>query len=167
MPAEWKAALLAVDGDVAIDVMIQIQTLPADATHIVVSAGGNDAIGCIPLLSDPVPSVEKALSRLADIRANFRRDYKIMLNSVLSKTLPTAVCTIYDAVPGLSREQQTALALFNEVILREASINGLPVIDLRVICDEEIDYSEVSPIEPSHNGGKKIARAILDTLTTF
>jgi hypothetical protein len=37
---------------------------------------------------------------------------------------------------------------------------GLPVLDLRLICDEARDYSELSPIEPSEIGGAKIAQAI-------
>jgi hypothetical protein len=51
------------------------------------------------------------------------------------------------------KEALTALALFNEVILEEACKRKLAVIDLRTICNEKEDYSEVSPIEPSHQGG--------------
>ena len=101
---------------------------------------------------------------LADIRDGFRQDYRLMLKKVLALRLPTAVCTIYDSVPGLPRAHQAALALFNEVILKEASEAGVSIIDLRVVCNEPADYSEVSPIEPSDEGGKKVARAILTAL---
>ena len=37
---------------------------------------------------------------------------------------------------------------------------GLPVLDLRRVCTEGRDYSELSPIEPSAIGGAKIALAI-------
>ena len=40
----WRVTLLAVDGAVVDDVARQLQALPADATHLVVSAGGNDAL---------------------------------------------------------------------------------------------------------------------------
>jgi hypothetical protein len=56
--------------------------------------------------------------------------------------------------------EKTALALFNEIILQEAFLAHVPIIDLRLTCNEEVDYSEVSPIEPSHAGGQKIAQAI-------
>ena len=56
--------------------------------------------------------------------------------------------------------QHTGLCLFNEVILREAFRVGVPVVDLRLICNEASDYAESSPIEPSVAGGGKIARAI-------
>jgi hypothetical protein len=56
------------------------------------------------------------------------------------------------------RVNTTALAIFNDVISREAAIRGLPLIDLRVICNDPGDYA--NPIEPSVQGGAKIARAI-------
>ena len=66
-------------------------------------------------------------------------------------------CTIYDAVPGLPVPLRAALSLFNDVILREAIRRGLPVLDLRMVCTEPADYSEDSPIEPSSQGGAKLA----------
>ncbi|MDH3716050.1 MAG: SGNH/GDSL hydrolase family protein, partial [Gammaproteobacteria bacterium] len=50
--------------------------------------------------------------------------------------------------------------LFNEVILREALRLKIPIIDLRLICTERGDFSELSPIEPSKQGGEKIAAVI-------
>ena len=57
----------------------------------------------------------------------------------------------------------TALASFNDVIIRQAVLNGLPLIDLRLICSEASDYA--NPIEPSDTGGKKIAGKILELVT--
>jgi len=50
--------------------------------------------------------------------------------------------------------------------LREAFSAGLPVIDLRLVCDRPSDYSHVSPIEPSMVGGAKIVRVIAELVTT-
>jgi hypothetical protein len=58
----------------------------------------------------------------------------------------------------------TALAMFNEVILREAFNAKIPVIDLRLICSEFSDCSEISRIEPSAAGGEKIVQAIVRLL---
>jgi hypothetical protein len=55
----------------------------------------------------------------------------------------------------------TGLSVFNAVILREAFARGLPVLDLRLICDRVEDYA--NPIEPSAKGGAKIAAAIART----
>jgi hypothetical protein len=54
--------------------------------------------------------------------------------------------------------------MFNEVILREAISAGLKIIDLRLVCTESSDYSELSPIEPSRTGGEKIAAVIRKVL---
>src|SRR3954468_2790312 len=45
LPSGWQATLLAVDGRTASEVAHQLRGLPRDASHLVVSAGGNDALG--------------------------------------------------------------------------------------------------------------------------
>jgi lysophospholipase L1-like esterase len=160
MPLDWQATLLAVDGAITKEVNNQTSRLPETATHLIVSVGGNDAIRCIPMLSERVHDIADALNRMHRVRTEFHHNYIRMLNHVRSFNLPVAVCTIYNAVPGLGAKEKAALALFNEVIFEEASAAGIPVIDLRLICNREMDFSEVSPIEPSHAGGIKIAQAI-------
>ena len=112
----------------------------------------------------PAGTVYEALGILADVQRDFQMAYRAMLWQALSRDLPMAVCTIYDAVPGLPEEARTGLSLFNDVITREAAAAGVPVVDLRHVCTEEADYSPLSPIEPSEQGGKKIAGAIADGL---
>jgi hypothetical protein len=85
-----------------------------------------------------------------------------MVDEVLAQGLPVALSTIYDGVPGLAAGLRTALSVFNDVIIREAAVRRLPVIDLRLVCDHPRDYSPVSPIEPSEHGGRKIADAIAE-----
>ena len=52
------------------------------------------------------------------------------------------------------------LALFNENILQEAAALRLPMVDLRSMCLDNIDYSRVSPIDPSGTGAMKISNVI-------
>ena len=89
-----------------------------------------------------------------------------MLRSVLSLGKPTSICMIYDAIPGLGEAERTALAGFNDVITRAAITAGIPLIDLRVICNHAADYSPLSPIEPSVIGGAKIADVICRVVAT-
>ncbi|HKQ52180.1 MAG TPA: GDSL-type esterase/lipase family protein [Pyrinomonadaceae bacterium] len=166
LPTGWAAHLRAVDGSVTSDVARQTRELPAGTSHLIVSVGGNDALGHVGILQERVGSFAEALTRLADISDEFQHDYARMLDGVLSLSLPTAVCTIYypqlpDA--SLRRLAVTALTVFNDCILREATLRGLPLLDLRLICDEAEDYA--NPIEPSVRGGEKIAAAILRLVT--
>jgi hypothetical protein len=165
LPRGWNATLLAADGAIVADVADQLRKLPEDATHLVVSAGGNDALEH----SVAVQTKEgtSLLSYLADARDQFQQQYRGMLRSALSHRLPTTVCTVYDSIPDMTREEQTGLSLFNDIILREAFRATVPVIDLRLICTARDDYAEISPIEPSTVGGAKIARTIARVVTTY
>jgi hypothetical protein len=162
LPAGWKATLLAVDGDIAEDVPKRLRHLPADATHLFVSAGGNNALGWGGILRDPACTVGEAMLLLAEVGAKFRGGYHEMLREVLALGKPTAVCTIYDAIPMLGDAERAGLGFFNEIILREAFAAVLPVLDLRLVCTRADDYSHLSPIEPSHLGGAKIAKLIAE-----
>jgi hypothetical protein len=166
LPRGWHATLLAVDGSVASGVLRQIPRVPSDATHLVVSAGGNNALDHSSLiLHEPAGSYAEVLSRLADVGVEFQQEYHAMLEAVLALGKPLTICTVYDAIPGLERAERAGLCLFNDVILREAFRAGLPVIDLRLVCGEATDYARSSPIEPSVAGGGKIARAISRVVT--
>jgi lysophospholipase L1-like esterase len=161
LPARAKATLAAVDGATTAGVARQLERLPAGATHLIVSAGGNDALGNIGVLEESSHSIADALTRLAEIGDGFARDYRAMLRAVLDRGKPTALCTIYEPrypEPGLQRLAVTGLTLFNDAIVRAAFANGLPLLDLRLIFDEDGDYA--NPIEPSAQGGDKIAAAI-------
>ncbi len=161
LPAGWQATLRAVDGATTSGVKAQLQRLPRDASHLILSVGGNDALGQSGILSQRASSVAEALNGLAAIREQFGRSYRAMLEAVLALGLPTAVCTIYDANYPEDQHQRlvvTALTVFNDCITREAFARGLPLIDLRLLCDRKEDYA--NPIEPSVRGGEKIAAAI-------
>jgi hypothetical protein len=161
LPDGWRASILAVDGDTTELVAVRLRGLPADATHLVVSVGGNDALMHAPLLDEP----HNVLPELAAAREEFAGRYRAMLDVVLSAGRPTVVCTIYDSVPGLTAAAKAALAGFNDVIFRAAVRAGVPVLDLRLLCDDPADYSDLSPIEPSARGGEKMAALIAGVVT--
>jgi hypothetical protein len=165
LPAGWKATLLAVDGNVTADVQHQIRRLPDDATHLIVSCGGNDALGHVSIINQPAGSVAEVLELFTSIRTSFQQTYRQMIETLSGLKRHLAICTVYDCVPGMEGIPMTALAMFNEVILREAFIAKIPVIDLRLICSKSSDYSEISAIEPSAVGGEKIVQAIVRMLT--
>jgi hypothetical protein len=155
-----SVSMIAVDGHYASDVPQQFRSLPEGGTHIFVSAGGNDALMHAHKLGYDYLTSEDLFKEWADIQAGFRREYQEMLDAVLALRLHTAICTIYDAVPVVGAVEVTALSLFNDVITTEAIVRGIPIVDLRRVCVDPEDYSPISPIEPSRQGGEKIASVI-------
>ena len=161
----WRATLLARDGAVLAGVHDQVRRVPPDASHLFVSAGGNDGLGWTPLFGERVTSVAEALTRLGSVRREFQTRYRAMLDDVLGLERPTTVCTIYDVRfpdPALREVAITALTLLNDIITREAGRRGLPLLDLRLLLDDDADFA--NPIEPSAEGGQKLARAILEVV---
>src|SRR5947209_16352395 len=82
IPPGWKATLRAVDGSVVGDVRRQAANLPSDATHLVVSAGGNDALMNADILRQRASSFAEVLNSLADVGGAFERQYRSMLEGV-------------------------------------------------------------------------------------
>lgn len=161
-PDDWKTSLRAIDGSVVQNVREQSLALPSDATHLVVSAGGNDAILNAGILQMKVSSSAEVFDRLSDVISTFENHYREMLRAVLSLNLPTTVCTIYyPRIPEAFAQKVAvaALSTFNDIIIKQAFLTGVPLIDLRLVCNEESDYA--NEIEPSEAGGKKIAATIL------
>src|SRR5215203_4951604 len=88
LAANAKVTLLARDGAVIADVAQQLRGLPKDATHLVVSAGGNDALREAGVLDARASSVSEALYKLAVVGDSFSNE--AMLDELTSAGLPTA-----------------------------------------------------------------------------
>jgi hypothetical protein len=111
-------------------------------------------------------SVANAMEMLAAVAGLFGRNYSAMLEDALRPALPMAMCTIYEPrFPDARRRRvaSTALTVLNDRLTREAFSRGLTLIDLRVICNDDEDFT--NSIEPSTRGGAKIAAAIARFVT--
>lgn len=165
LPQGWRATLLAHDGDYANDVIAQLRGVPDTATHLVVSAGGNDALRQEALLGEAVSTAGQALYRLGSAAREFEADYRAMMRAVLARKLPVIICTIYNGNfpdPHIQLMLATALSAFNDAIVRVGWENNLRILDLRAVCNEPEHYA--NPIEPSTEGSVRIAEAILRML---
>jgi hypothetical protein len=171
LPSGWRASLLAVDGSTTVNIPDQVQRLPKESTHLVLSVGGNNAltdasrlgISFFGMTSEPI---SRSLDSLADISDEFESQYRSTVDACLRPGLPFGICTIYNGCfpdKSYQRIASLALAIFNDVIIRIAIERGLAVIDLRQICSTPQDYA--NPIEPSSIGGEKIASAIVALVT--
>jgi lysophospholipase L1-like esterase len=166
LPQGWQATSLAKDGSTVEDVYRQLSLIPNDATHVVLSAGGNDALMVSDILTKPATSVAEVLNKLADIGEQFENNYLSLLRAVRNKGLRTIVCTIY--YPNIQdaftqRLACTALTVFNDAIIRAVFDNSMILIDLRLLCNEARDYA--NEIEPSSSGSKKIAEMIFSVVS--
>lgn len=166
LPQGWSATLGAVDGSTTEDIGTQLAALPEGTTHLVLSVGGNNALLRADVLQTPVTTSSEALLLLSQAANDFEVSYRDMLGQCLGIGIPLVVCTVYNGnFPEPSYQACIAVALcaFNDVVIRVASEHGLKVIDLRRICNKPTDYA--NPIEPSSQGGEKIASAIAKAVT--
>jgi hypothetical protein len=138
----------------------QLDRVPRDATHLVLSVGGNDALLNSDLLEAPARSSAEVLLMFASRIDAFESAYRCLIDRLMGLKRDVTICTIYNGAldPDLARPARVALMTFNDVILRVAFGYRASVIDLRGICVERSDYA--NPIEPSGTGGWKIASAI-------
>jgi lysophospholipase L1-like esterase len=165
IPQDWQATLKARDGSLVENVSKQVLQSPDDVSHFVISAGGNNAIMNADILGLKVSSSAEVFDILANRVSDFEYHYREMLKTVLNRNLPTAVCTIYHPnflEASFQKISTAALSAFNDVIIREAVLAGVPILDLRLICNEKSDYA--NEIEPSSQGGRKIAVKILEVI---
>lgn len=160
LPSSWRASLCAVDGSTTESIKRQVLRVPADASRLVISVGGNDALRNADLLLLPSTSTVETLTLFGDRVERFETAYRTAIQSALALGQPTTLCTVYNGNldPAQARVARIALMMFNDVILRVAFEHRLAVIDLRLICNTPSDYA--NPIEPSGQGGRKIAQAI-------
>lgn len=166
LPRGWKATLLAVDGDTTGGIADQLEKLPEDTTHLVLSVGGNDALMQTGVLDLKAGTTAEGIANVGNAVAVFEGDYRIVVQACLERGLPLTVCTIYNGHfpdPRYQRVIDTTIAIFDDAIIRTALAYGLPIIDLRSVCKRAEDYA--NPIEPSSIGGAKIARTIVEVVT--
>ena len=147
--------------------------VPADATAIVLSVGGNDGLRMLGALQDVGMHPWRVTSKIMEIRGAFRARYEQMVCKVLSHGVPLIICNVYapnhDASniavmgPGARVVASIGVRLINGVIASTARKHRLPLLDLFSAFNQTKDYA--NPIEPSVWGGDKISNNIIAALT--
>src|SRR5689334_3651868 len=134
LPPGWTVSLSAIDGATTRDIAEQVIGLPTEATHLVLSVGGNNALIEASVLDLPASSVAQAVGFLADVASKFEKDYRSAVAACMRPSLPLTICSIYNgSFPDLQYQRivSTALMVFNDAMLRVAIESRLSVIDLR------------------------------------
>src|SRR5688572_11811008 len=75
LPKGEKASLLAVDGATTHELPPQMRRIQADMSHLIVSIGGNNALGHLSMFQKPSHTVAEALFMMAEVKAKFEHDY--------------------------------------------------------------------------------------------
>ena len=160
---DWNFDQRAVDGDTTHDVLAAQLGRPFDGP-VVLSIGGNDLLQRIDILtSEELVSPVELLEELYREAAAFHDRYQAILAQITS---PSLIFTIYNPVfakdPVLAPLQEAAemaIAIFNDIIQRSTQNAGFDLLELRDLFTEADDYA--NPIEPSDQGGRKLAEAIV------
>ena len=154
----------AIDGDTTVDVLNRQLSEPIDAP-VVLSIGGNDLLKRLEILTSQKRrlSVDLLEELHTEVDAFQKRHQEIL--SHFQKT--ALICTIYNPIfskdPELAPLQQAAevvIALFNDAIQQNVRHAGFDLLELRDIITEEDDFA--NPIEPSDQGGRKLAKEIVE-----
>lgn len=156
----------AVDGATSADVLGSQVGHLHDADRIILSAGGNDALGHIDLLDEVIEArARDILVRLWSIREQFRRSYAALLDRLVLARRPVLVLTVYNPCfhghgfdAAYQRAAESAVSIINDIIQQEGRRRSLEILELRTLFNERADYA--NPIEPSAIGGAKLAKCM-------
>ena len=181
----------AVDGDTMYDLekdQLGLNKL-SDASHIIVSIGGNDLLQNISFLQTTSelskvmgkgamigkwgvkelnPSRNKVFEETYfEIIEPFKKQYETIVANLSNHRANLLLCTVYegdlvdsDEFSDVNNSSKTMVSIFNDIVYRTANKYGADVLELRDIFVRPEDYA--NPIEPSHIGGGKLAEAIYD-----
>ena len=179
----------AVDGDTMYNIEYNHLDTPEveEASHIIVSIGGNDLLHNISFLQT-TSELSKFMSKDArigkwgrrelnptrnkvfeetyfEIIKPFTKQYETIVANLSSHRANLLLCTVYegdladsDEFSDVNNSSKTMVSLFNDIVYRTANKYGADVLELREIFVRPEDYA--NPIEPSHIGGGKLAKAI-------
>jgi hypothetical protein len=138
-----------------------VREIPEDATHVVISIEGAWAIEASGLLQGGTHTISEALETLAAAADAFEVVLGGMIAAAQETGLPTLVCTLVPArytKPAQHRIASTALAIFNDRIMRRAVAARLSIVELRLVCNEDADYASATLL--SRAGVRKAANVI-------
>ena len=189
--SDLEFSQIAVDGHTTVDVLQeQIDKIERDTDFIVLSIGGNDLLGYLYLLVDDIN--KRTFSRNLEIMNSFvepiRERYEEIVERLTKEQGKVLLCTVYngdfergdgyetlevnqeftstygDMFQGIQEAAGVIARVFNDVVYSTGNKFGVEVLELREIFTESTDYA--NPIEPSHIGGEKLAKKILEWISS-
>lgn len=159
--------MIAVDGDTTEEVLDnQLDNLKEPVSHIVLSIGGNDLLQNLHLLQDETSGMKFALEKCSELISEIQENYIKILEHLSQYGAKVLLCTVYEGdlesdllLAEYNKAGQVMLKMHNDTVYYLASKFEVDVLELRNIFTNKEDYA--NPIEPSHIGGEKLAKAII------
>jgi lysophospholipase L1-like esterase len=165
---------IALDGDTTRDVLdkqLQVSTIK-DASKIILSIGGNDLLQNLSFLyKSNFENINEGLICLQnEIFQPLAERYEAIVKVLSSYRANLLLCTVYEGDLGRTDEFRGVLdsskimaSSFNDIVYKTAKKFNADVLELRQIFTESDDYA--NPIEPSHKGGEKLSKAIVEWIS--
>ena len=160
-------SMIAVDGDTTEEVLDnQLDILKNPVSHIVLSIGGNDLLQNLHLLQDETSGMKFALEKSSELIGEIQENYTKILEHLSQYDAKVLLCTVYEGdlesdvlLAEYDKAGQAMLKMHNDSVYYLASKFDVDVLELRNIFTNKVDYA--NPIEPSHIGGEKLAKSII------
>ena len=166
---------IALDGDTTKDVLdkqLQVSTIK-DASKIILSIGGNDLLQNLSFLyKSNFENINEGLICLQnEIFQPLAERYEAIVRVLSSYRANLLLLTVYegdlgrtDEFRGVLNSSKIMASSLNDIVYKTAKKYGADVLELRHIFTSSEDYA--NPIEPSHIGGEKLAKAITEWVET-
>ncbi len=170
---DYEVLQIALDGAITDDVINnQINLIPPDTTHILLSIGGNDLLQEIDFLyQDLKYTPKRLLETVIDLLSPVTENYETIVKQLSTNRAKLLCATVYEGnlvgsveFDSISNSSKAMVSLLNDSIFRICDEYKLDTLDLRNIFVSPEDYA--NPIEPSHEGGLKFAKKIKEWVGT-
>ena len=169
--SNYEYIQVAYDGHTTFDVQnkqLHLSTIEKPS-HIVLSVGGNDLLQNLSYLSNgPISNVNEAVTGIQQhIFEPLEQRFETIIEELSSQRANLLICTVYEGDLGRTDEFKDVLdsskimvSSFNDIVYKTAKKYNADVLELREIFISSDDYA--NPIEPSHIGGEKLAKSIVE-----
>ena len=170
---DYEVLQIALDGAITDDVINnQINLIPPDTTHILLSIGGNDLLQEIDFLyQDLKYTPKRLLETVIGLLSPVTENYETIVKQLSTNRAKLLCATVYEGnlvgsveFDSISNSSKAMVSLLNDSIFRICDKHKLDTLDLRNIFVSPEDYA--NPIEPSHEGGLKFAKKIKEWVGT-
>ena len=170
---DYEVLQIALDGAITDDVINnQINLIPPDTTHILLSIGGNDLLQEIDFLyQDLKYTPKRLLETVIGLLSPVTENYETIVKQLSTNRAKLLCATVYEGnlvgsveFDSISNSSKAMVSLLNDSIFRICDKHNLDTLDLRNIFVSPEDYA--NPIEPSHQGGLKFAKKIKEWVGT-